>query len=121
GIPVSGGVVIGRVFVLDEDDHARVPRRSVPASRVEEEVERLERARRASVEELQRVYKDAEREMGPEAAKIFLFHIGALGDKSLIEPMRAMIREERVSAEFAASEQFRRWVRVFESKADSTF
>ncbi len=118
---MSGGVVIGRVFVLDEDDHARVPRRSVPASRVEEEVERLERARRASVEELQRVYKDAEREMGPEAAKIFLFHIGALGDKSLIEPMRAMIREERVSAEFAASEQFRRWVRVFESKADSTF
>ncbi len=121
GIPVSPGVIIGRVFVLGDDPMGRVSRRPIEPEGVEAEVERFERARHASIEDLTRVYERAVTEMGPEAAKIFQFHIGALSDRAIVGPVHEMIREDRVSAEFAASETFRRWADLFSAKADSAF
>lgn len=121
GIPVSPGVVIGRVFVIDDEGGIRVPRRPIAPSAVDSELERFEQAREASIAELQVVYGRAEEEMGPEAAKIFLFHIGVLNDKALIEPMRAMIRDEHVSAEYASVSIFRRWAEMFRKKGDTAF
>ena len=43
GIAVSPGVVIGRVFVLDEE-RRRIPRRIIPIAQVAAEQERLKQA-----------------------------------------------------------------------------
>ena len=121
GIPVSPGVVIGRVFVLGDEPLARVPRRPIEPDAVDAEVERFERARHASIEDLQGVYQRAVGEMGQEAAKIFQFHIGALADRAIVSPIHELIRSDRVSAEFAAVETFRRWAAMFGQKTDSAF
>lgn len=120
GIPVSAGIVIGRTFVLD-NDLARVPKRIVKQSDVAEQQQRLTDALAVSVAELERVYQDARREMGDEAAKIFLFHLGMLRDKNLIEPMRKAIDTDRVTAEYAVSATFRALAERFSHMHDSAF
>ncbi|MEZ6233803.1 MAG: phosphoenolpyruvate--protein phosphotransferase [Phycisphaerales bacterium] len=120
GIPVSSGIVIGRVFVLD-NDLTRVPRRRVTEDQVPEQQTRLADALAVSVAELERVYQEARREMGDEAAKIFLFHIGMLRDRNLIAPMEKAIADERYTAEYAVSSTFRALSDRFAQMGDSAF
>lgn len=120
GIPVSSGIVIGRVFVLDHDPH-RVARWTVRADRVEHELTRLDKAVEDSIAGIDAVYADAADELGIEAAKIFLFHKGMLSDPSLIGPIRDMIREERVNAEHAVVVAFDALAEAFRRARDSAF
>lgn len=120
GIPVSPGVVIGRIFALD-DERQKIARRAIPAARVPQELARLDGAIQASIGELEAVRANAESAMGAEAAKIFLFHIGMLGDKTLIGPMRAMIEKQGVAAEYAVFSTFTDWANRFRGMKDSAF
>lgn len=121
GIPVSSGVVIGRVFLMDEDRPRRVVRREIHAADVPAELERFELARRAAIEELNTLHQDAAREMGEEAAKVFLFHIGALSDRAVLNPIRKMIETDRVGADFAATATLRTLAERFANHPDTTF
>lgn len=120
GIPVSQGIVIGRVFVLDADTR-HIGRHHIQRDQVDRELERLEAALRRSREELAGVFKDAESMMGEEAAKVFLFHRGMLEDKSLIGPIRAMIMSEAVGAEHAVSHVLGEWADRFGRMSDLAF
>ncbi|HVZ93454.1 MAG TPA: phosphoenolpyruvate--protein phosphotransferase [Phycisphaerales bacterium] len=120
GIPVSSGVVIARVFVLD-DVHVRIPKRQVPAGAEQAEQVRLETALKASLEDLDAMRRHAEEELGAEAAKIFAFHQGMLADPSLVKLIAERITKERVTAEWAVQEQFRLLAKRFEAMADPAF
>lgn len=120
GIPVSAGVVIGRVFRLD-DAHMWVPRRTVAPERGSHELQRLTQAIDASLAELDGLRKKAETDLGKEAAAIFAFHQGMLRDQSLIRPMLARIEEEHVTAEYALQEQCSVLASKFEGMGDTAF
>lgn len=120
GIPVSPGVVIGRVFTLD-DERQRIPRRAVPREQAPAEQKRLDAALAAARAELAAFQRTAEAEMGEETAKIFLFHLGMLSDKNLIGPMRTMIEKEQVTAEYAAWKAMQDLAARFASMRDSAF
>lgn len=120
GIPVSSGVAIGRVFLL-EGTRWRIPRREVGAGAVDGEVARLDGALARSLTDLGEMRSTAEAELGSEAASIFAFHQGMLCDPSLVEPMRERIRADRVSAEYAAQRQFEAVTDSFRRMADATF
>lgn len=120
GIPVSPGVVIGHVFVLDQP-RTRIARRHVPAANIDLEIERFEKARQDSIADLNKVYAEASQQIGPETAKIFLFHIGMLQDHTLIGPVHELIRTNALAAESAAAEVFRSWIDRFEAMDDSAF
>lgn len=120
GIAVSPGIVFGRIFALD-DERQRIPRRQVPESAVAAELKRLDDALAASMAELAEVRAVAEKDMGGEAAKIFLFHQATLADKGLVTPMRAMIQKDRVTAEFAVFRVFADWASRFRAMKDSAF
>lgn len=120
GIPVSSGVAIGRVFVLD-DPRERVMRRSIAPDAVAREQERLAEALHASLIDLDKMRAEAEKHLGKEAAAIFSFHQGMLKDRSLTEPMRRRIEDEKVNAEFAVQEQFRVVAEMFSSMRESAF
>lgn len=121
GIPVSSGIVIGRVHVLDDARGRRVPLRRIIQDHADPEVERFESAREASIGDLGKVHALAVEEMGEETARIFLFHIGALSDPSLVDPIRTMIRRDCVCAEYAVAEVFRRWTQRFAAHDDAAF
>ncbi|MEM8756255.1 MAG: phosphoenolpyruvate--protein phosphotransferase [Planctomycetota bacterium] len=120
GIGVSPGIVVGRVFVLD-DIGRRIPKRRVPAEAVDKQLGRLARAVEASLADLEQVRTAAEQRMGAEAAKIFGFHIGMLRDDNLLRPMREMIQAERVTAEHAADRVLQQWADRFNQMGDSAF
>ncbi len=120
GIAVSKGVVIGRAIVFDAGSR-RMPRRTIPESQIDEELDRFEAASKTAIESLKQAHERAREDMGDEAARVFLFHLGMLQDKELVAPVRAMIRDERVSAEYAVSEVFGQWERRFASSSDSMF
>lgn len=119
GIPVSSGIAIGRVFLLD-DVRVRVPRRSIQDAQVASEQARLAEAVEASKMELDFSRLEAEQTLGAEAAKIFGFHLGMLSDKALTGPMAKRIDTEKVTAEYAAQEQFRAVAAMFARMKDAT-
>jgi phosphotransferase system enzyme I (PtsI) len=121
GIPVSQGVAIGRVFLIEDNESLRVPRRAIDAADAPAEIERFEFARKAAIDELNELHTAAASEMGKEAAKIFLFHIGAFNDPSILNPIRAMIESELVTAEYACSAVLAQLADKFASHPDSTF
>lgn len=120
GIPVSPGVAIGRLYALQEGA-LRVARRKITAEQVADEQARLDAALAASIDELQRVHAEAERQMGPEAANIFRFHIGMLHDRTMIGPMRALISDRLDAAEYAVFKSFRALAERFAAMPDSAF
>ncbi|RMH27937.1 MAG: phosphoenolpyruvate--protein phosphotransferase [Planctomycetota bacterium] len=121
GIPVGSGVVVGRVFVIDEGQPLRAPRREIPPENAPAELERFELARRAAIEELNRLHQTAATEMGDEAAKIFLFHMGALSDRAILNPIRRAIEQDHLGAEFAAVQSIRAIADKFANHPDTTF
>ena len=118
GIPVSPGYVIGRVFVQD-DQTQRIAPRPIDRVQVEAEVGRLDEALERSVADLAEVQQRSQEAMGAEAAKIFLFHIGVLEDPTLVGPMRKIISEEGLCAEYAVYHVFERWAARFGAMADT--
>ncbi len=120
GLPVSPGIVVGKVLVID-DDLRRVTRRQVRSGMVKSELARLDAALKASIDELDAVYAKAKEEMGANTANIFLFHKGMLADKSLVNPIRAAIEKEQLAADYAVSQAFTTLADKFRSNPDSVF
>jgi len=120
GLPVSQGIVIGRVLVVD-DDLRHVARRAIRADAVPREQARFDRAVADSIAEIEAIHKQAEREMGEDAARIFLFHRGMLADKTLVGQIRAIIAKDLVSAEWAANQALSELAEHFRGKDNSVF
>jgi len=120
GIPVSPGVVIGRAFVLDYADE-RVPYRTVPEEEVQRELQRFKDAIATATCDLAQLRDRTAKELGPEPAKIFEFHLGLLHDASLVNPIRERIRESRVTAEYAVAEAFRKLADQFRNMGNEVF
>jgi len=112
GIPVSPGIAIGRVFVVD-DPSFRIPRRSIQAAMVEPEKQRLTDALEKSVADVEALRREAADEMGTDVAEIFAFHRGMLADPTLTAPMAKRIEDDLVTAEYAVQEKFREVAEMF--------
>jgi len=111
GIPASPGVAIGRVYPVDRR-RARVPRYHVQPEQVEEEIARLDRAVKESVQQLQLIRKNlGEGEQGD----ILDAHRMMAGDPTLLAGAKQLIRDELLNAEWA----MRRVVREVSEKMGS--
>jgi phosphotransferase system enzyme I (PtsI) len=120
GIPVSPGIVIGRVFVLD-DEHRRIPRRTVRPDMIGYEHDRVWRALGASIGELNALREKTRAQLGEEASKIFAFHVGMLSDASLTRPMHELIDRDHSTAEYAVWKGFEDLGARFAAMPDATF
>lgn len=120
GIPVSPGVALHKALVLDSEDQP-VPRRVIPASRVDQEINHLERAIERSINQLRELEQQTTENLGTELARIFAFHIGMLNDDNLLDQVRTLIRADRVTAEYAVYTVLRRLEDVFLEQDSSYF
>lgn len=120
GIPVSPGIAIGEVFILD-DQRRRIPKRTIPAQQLPSEHQRLTDALEKSISELSALRDRTDKELGAEAAKIFAFHLGMLADPTLTRPMHDLIDLESVTAEFAASSTLQQLAEKFAGLKDAAF
>lgn len=120
GIPVSPGVVIGRAFVL-EDAVRFIPHRAVAQKDVPHQQDRFTAAIAQAIEDLEKDRDRAARELGPEPAKIFEFHLGLLRDPTLIQHITEHIDRDQVTAEYAVSEEFRNLTARFKAMDSEIF
>ena len=112
GIAVSPGVVIHPAVVLDAEDQP-VPRRTVAATRVQHEHQRLKQALQASSEEIGQLREQTAAALSEELANIFSFHQGMLSDEHLTRQFDAVIDSERVTAEYAVYQVMHRYAQSF--------
>ncbi len=112
GIPVSPGIAIGEVFLL-EAEGVRIPEHFIAESQVEPEVERLRKAMDEALEELERLAEEVSERAGSTIAEIFSAHAGWLRDEYFRHEFIERITEKHYTAEFAVSRSMRQWRTVF--------
>ena len=100
GIPVCPGVAISRAVVLDAEKLA-IPRRVIPASQVDDQLERLHLALENSRHDVEQLRDQTAVTIGADLASIFDAHLAMLQDKHLISQFESKIRTQHVTAEFA--------------------
>ena len=120
GIPVSPGIVIARAFVLGEAE-THVPHRQIEEHEIDTELGRLEAALRDASADIATLRDRTEQQLGREAAKIFGFHLGLAQDPSLLGPMRERIRRDRVNAEVAVADSFKKVTDQFKAIGNEVF
>jgi len=113
GIPVSPGIAIGEVFLL-EAEGVRIPQHFISEHEVPREVERLEQAMQEALEELERLAEKVSSRAGATIAEIFSAHAGMLKDEYFRKEFFDRIRQKRYTAEFSVSRTMRQWRRVFQ-------
>jgi phosphotransferase system enzyme I (PtsI) len=120
GVGVSPGIAVGPALVV-EREAAPVFRLLLAADQVEPEVERLIRAVAASRKQLQAIKDRLSREADVPHAYIFDAHLLMLEDPLLQDGAAAVIREDRVNAEWALRTVSEQLHGLFDQYADAYF
>jgi phosphotransferase system enzyme I (PtsI) len=113
GIGVSAGAGAGRAVVLIQ--RAQVVRFSIRVSRVDAEIARLEKARRSSAAQLDRIQH---RLPGGELGALFEAQRLMLDDPMLLPRAASIIQEQRVNAEWALQQVFDHLGAIFDAIED---
>ncbi|HSN53157.1 MAG TPA: phosphoenolpyruvate--protein phosphotransferase [Candidatus Sulfomarinibacteraceae bacterium] len=114
GLGVSPGIAIGEP-VVHETRPISTLRITIPSDQVESEVRRFSAAVTATVDNIWENRERARTQMGDEYAGIFEAHQLIATDPSFVEPVKKIIREERVNAEWATDQVVARLVARFEA------
>src|SRR5258706_12582454 len=117
GIPVSGGIAIGRADVLAAAA-LEVAHYLVPIDRVEAEVKRLDDAIAAVIAELHGVEAQLAKDAPAEFAALLELHRLILQDQLLSVRPQQLIRERLYNAEWALTTQLQAAVAQFEEMED---
>ena len=100
GQAVSPGIAIGPVVVLDPRG-LRLPPRSIPATAIASELERLDRGLGAASDAACQDETEARARLGPQYADILAAHCRMITDPTLRDDARKIIETEHASAEHA--------------------
>ncbi len=113
GIPVSPGIVIGQVFVLDTEE-IRIPQRFIEKEEIDPELARFECAIVLAEKNLAREIKKVGKKIGV-ASQILEIHHQLLRDSILQSEIQKGIRENQYTAEYAVSRVLNRYIKQLQS------
>ena len=116
GIPVSPGIAVGEVFLL-EAEGVRIPEHFVQPSETDREVDRLRRAMEQASEELSLLAERLRPKAGVTIAEIFTAHAGMLNDEAFRQEFFERVRSKHYTAEFAVARTMRYWRKMFEGES----
>ncbi|MFH1352081.1 MAG: phosphoenolpyruvate--protein phosphotransferase [bacterium] len=114
GIPVSPGIAVGKVFVLEKEIQ-NVYRRNILANAVKNEIARFRKAVSQTRNDIMDVEKKIRKELGRRKSQIFEGYRLFLEDRILIEDTEEIIRKQKVNAEFAFSIQLKKIISEFQN------
>jgi phosphotransferase system enzyme I (PtsI) len=116
GIGVSTGIAYGRAVILNQ--RARVLRYHVGPDRLDAEVERLERSREKTRQQLQHIQARVSRMRGRDLAALFDAQMLMLDDPMLLPRAAEILRTQQVNAEWALQQVFDDVSAVFDDVED---
>ena len=113
GIGVSPGIAIGKVFVLHSGESFNLPKRVVTADQISNEIARFEDALTRTRTEILSIRRRLSEQIGRESSDIFTAHLLILEDRTLIEDVIEVIKNEKVGAEYAFAVVIQRYFQAF--------
>src|SRR5574339_319521 len=116
GIGVSPGVAVGPALVAIQ--RTQVIRFPIAADRVARELSALERARQRSREQLEQIRRRIAELKGTDLASIFDAQLLMIDDPALMGRAAAVVRDERVNAEWAVQRALDELSAVFDNIDD---
>jgi len=120
GIGVSPGFVIAEAFLLNTED-VRIPRRFVGVNEVPGQIERLMRGLRITRKQMNDIREQAKSLMSDKYSTILDVSTLLLDDQTLINNIKERIEQDRLTAEYAISRVFRRYIKSLENLDDDFF
>ena len=114
GLGVSPGIAIGEPVVHETRPIATL-RITIASDQVDSEINRFSTAVTTTVDRIWENRERARLQMGDEYAGIFEAHQLIATDPSFVEPVKKIIREERVNAEWATDQVVGKLVSRFEA------
>ena len=120
GIGVAPGIVQGQAILAERVLYSG-HKAYIPPHRVEEELKRLRAALVETREDLAVLKRDVGAKIGEEHSFIFDAHLLILEDRSLLEGLEKLIREENVNSETALGEMNEHYRKIFEAIEDEYF
>lgn len=118
GIAVSPGIAMGQTTILHTENFA-VPRKTIDSSDIPREIARFEDALTLTRSDILSVKKKILHEMSREHSEIFNAHLLILEDRTLIEDVIALIKDEKVVAPYAFTTVLKRYFQAFSQIEDS--
>jgi len=118
GMGVSRGIAIGTVHII-EHDRLDIPEYRIPASRIEGEVRRLERALASARQQLRAIRNHIPETTDADIAAFIDTHLLMLEDSALTHEPARLIRELGCNAEWALKLQRDALVTVFDEMNDA--
>ena len=112
GIPVSEGIAIGRVWILESlwDEVTEIP---MSKTKVKKEVKRYQQAVKGVAQQLIECRDRVKSEIGLEESKIFDAHLSILNDSFFQENIPENIQSVRKNAEFLLKEGLDHYSKIF--------
>jgi len=102
GIPVSPGVYIGEAF-LQHSEEVRIPHQFVEPEQIEGELKRFEDATCQVIEDIDKIRRQTEDQLGTSLGAILMVQTQLLKDESLRQKIIEKIKNEKYSTEHAVA------------------
>ena len=118
GKSVLKGVEIGKLYIFKKQEYTMEKKQ---VEDVEAEVVRFNEARKKGMKQLAKLYTKTLEEVGEEHAAIFEVHQFMLDDLDYIEAIEALIRDEKVNAEYAVDTTGNNFATTFSMMEDDYF
>ena len=115
GKGVYGGVAIGRISFYSRETLV-VKRRHIEDPQAE--LERLEQAKAVTLQELQKLYEKARKEVGEASAAVFEIHQMMVEDEDYNESIANIINSQKLNAEYAVATTADHFAQMFSSMDD---
>lgn len=115
GKGVYGAFAIGKVLLFGKRD---ITVKRTHVENAQDELKRLEEAKKLSAAQLEEIYQKVLRVAGDEDAQIFEIHMMLLEDEDYNKALRSIIEEQLVNAEYAVAAASDDFARIFASMED---
>ncbi len=117
GIAASSGIVVSKVYKLEYPNLSVEKREATPS----QEIEKLHQSIKKTQADIQSIKEKAVGKLSDEELAIFDAHLMVSEDPELIDQIKVIIEEEKVSAEFATNQVASMFISMFDSMEDAYF
>ena len=116
GQGVCGGIAFGKLYLFKKNKSI------IKRTKIEDtksELKRFEKARKDTINQLEKLYKKALLEVGEDNAMIFEIHRMMLDDEDYLQSVRSIIENQNLNAEMAVANTSDNFAEMFSSMDDS--
>ena len=120
GKPVSAGIVVGKAFLFNSQQHI-IMREKIDGASIQQEIRRLNNAIKKTRTQLKKISQNLQNIMGKDSALIIETQALLLNEGNLITDIRNYIEAQSVKAEWAIKQVEKKYIDIFNNIPDLSF